>query len=76
MMFDENERYSRAAIDLDNEIQNAVLPIILRYIKAGYRIREVAYVASSAIRDAELTELLGWREKSKEPPSNDFQGYL
>jgi hypothetical protein len=59
-LFDEDERYSPAANDLDREINEAVASIMARYIESGYSIRDVEYIAMGAVREVALSALLNW----------------
>ena len=60
-LFDENERYTQAALDLDAETAKAVQVIFDRYVTAGYSVRDVSFLMQKAINELELTEMVGRR---------------
>ena len=53
-MYNADERYGPAAIELDAEIAGAIALIMMRYAKAGWAMRDIEGVAMGAIRDVAL----------------------
>jgi len=58
-LFDKNERYNKESHKIDSEFYRAVKPILERYAKEGYSLRELSYIAQNSVRDAELEFLIG-----------------
>ena len=56
-MFDEDDRYGNAAMDLDLAIHRAVEPIMLAAAKEDWSMRDIELIASCAVRDVAL----GWQ---------------
>ena len=53
-LFDANENYTKYALHIDREMQEALAPIFKKYLKEGAKIRELAYIACEAIQDVHL----------------------
>jgi hypothetical protein len=56
-LFDEDERYTPIASDLDLEVHKALLPIFEKYFALGITIREIAYLMHNSVLDVELEKL-------------------
>ena len=50
-LFTDEDRYTTAAIDLDTELQQVMLPIMERYANVGYSMRNIQLIASLAAGD-------------------------
>ena len=57
-LFDENDRWTQKAMDLDTEIRAVIAPIILKFIDEGYSPRDIEYVASQTAHDIVILEML------------------
>lgn len=56
-LFDENERYTKEAFELDKSIMDAIGPIFYKYVEAGYSVRDIGLVMEMACVDFMLTKL-------------------
>lgn len=56
------DRYTQQAIDIDTELRNAIQPILEKYARRGYSIRELAHIANTAIWDVECTWMISSEE--------------
>lgn len=57
-LYDKNEGYTREAGNLEDEIRQAVAPILRRYMDEGWRVREVMQIGQRAIEMLSLERLL------------------
>ena len=57
---DKNESYTEYGIELDKEIYQAIYPIFKKWVKCGFKIREIEYIISKSSIDISLNHLLGW----------------
>lgn len=57
-LFDKNERYAQAGLDLDKAIQDAIRPIIQQYIAQGASIRQSTTIAHAAIQELHASMIL------------------
>ena len=60
----DTETYTKEANAFDNEVYEALLLIMKKWIAAGYSIRECEYLATKSISDAALVCLLQVKNKS------------
>lgn len=65
-LFDENGDWTQEAADLVTEIEGLMLPILDRYVEAGYRSREVAYVMHEAVSTVVAMQHINRRYKEKQ----------
>ena len=56
-MFDENSKYIEDAEFLDAAIQKVIDPIMRKYVKDGYNVRDVYTIAQLAAMDI-MTEII------------------
>ena len=52
------DRYTQQAIDMDTELRNAIKPILEKYARQGYSIRELAHIANTSIWDIECSWMI------------------
>ena len=64
-LFDENFRYTPAAIDIANDIDMALALIFNRRISEGYSPREIAHVIQGEVSSYELTHVLNIQNDRK-----------
>jgi hypothetical protein len=57
-LYDENERYTEAALALDKEAGSLLRPLMERYQGEGYSIREIAGIVQKAVFDLECEAIL------------------
>lgn len=57
-LYDENFRYTEAAVEIDYEVTEAVKYLFRNSVREGYNPREVSHVMQSAIATLELEEVL------------------
>lgn len=60
---DRRESYTKEASQLDSEATMALCPIIDKYRKMGYSLRDIEYVINSAINCECVSRLIGWVNK-------------
>jgi hypothetical protein len=58
-LYDENERQTKDADDLDGEVAQVLEPIFSKWVKEGFKIREIESVMRSVCMDLALDALLG-----------------
>lgn len=64
-LFNDNERYTELASDLNNEAYAAIKPIFDKYAELGCRIREIAHILHLSVIDEELDHVLAWSDKAE-----------
>jgi hypothetical protein len=57
-LFDENHRYTDAAITLDSEFNKNIEELYKKYIDMGYSPREISHVMQLALFDTEMCYIL------------------
>jgi hypothetical protein len=57
-LFDENHRYTDAAITLDSEFNKSIEELYKKYIDMGYSPREISHVMQLALFDTEMCYIL------------------
>ena len=62
-LFDKNERYTEESIYLSNDVEMALRPIIEKYIKMGFKTREIEYVVARAATDIALEILITTKDQ-------------
>lgn len=67
-LFDMNHRYTQTALDFENEIYQAIRPIMDRYIQAGFSPRDLFYLAQMAASDISLCALFSDRLNDNPSP--------
>lgn len=65
-LFDKNDRYTPEANNIESEICSAVEPIIRKYASRCLSIREIQYIAESAVMQVCLSELLSPEASKRE----------
>lgn len=62
-LFDETEALNHEGFALDGELAKAIRPIIEKYAKAGYSLRDICWVLNNSAMEAGLDMLLVHRPK-------------
>jgi hypothetical protein len=57
-LFNEKEQWLPYAYVLDNEVRDALRPILERYSKAGYSLRQIQNIVVSAAFEMSLASIL------------------
>ena len=57
-MYNEDERYTDDANELSQEVALAIRPIMEKYHKQGFKMREISQIAASEVSLIELSELI------------------
>jgi len=57
-LFNENDRYSEAGLNLSNEAEEAIEPIMKKWADKGFSIRDIEYIIKQAALDTSLDYLL------------------
>lgn len=65
-LFDKDDRYTAEAQALDNEVCSALKDIIDKYVKEGYSIRDIEYIAGTAAGTMCIIQVLNWSEPNSE----------
>jgi len=59
-LFDENAKYIEDASILDQEIFQALNPIMKKYTEMGYSVREIAHIMNLTVLEIECMTILEW----------------
>lgn len=62
-LFGECERWTIVGSDLDREINAALRPIMEKWAKQGYSIREISHIAQGAVMYVEHVAIIQNRKK-------------
>ncbi len=57
-LYDDDERYTPEAVELDSKIHSDMRKYFLEYISKGFSVRQISAIAVWAIKDIELVCLL------------------
>jgi hypothetical protein len=57
-LFDKNDRYTGAAMNIDKRVYDALFPIFEEFSRQGFGIREISHIASLAVHDVETKFIL------------------
>jgi len=58
--FDETEHYTEEGLALDVELQQALMPILEKWLKAGYSKRQIQLMVQSSAFEAGLNIIVGF----------------
>ncbi len=58
--YDSDERYNEIAQSLDREVLKVLEPIFKRWVKYGYKARDISKIMSDSVYDIELRTIIGW----------------
>ena len=73
-LFDENQRYTNEASDIDSKIGNFLQPIFEEHLNKGGSVRELAAIAHSVVQDCMCMAIIGWdMEKRGNSPTGSRQ---
>jgi hypothetical protein len=57
-LFNDDERYTSIALDLDLEASRVIAPLFKKYIQLGFSIREIEYVIDKTVIDVSCLEII------------------
>ena len=57
-LFDDNDRYTHEADSLDNEAYALLKPLMEKYCRLGYSVRQIEYVMTKTVADVALGNIL------------------